>query len=388
MRQLKIAICGIRGIPACYGGFETFAEELSSRLVKRGHKVRVYGRRHVIGCREPFYKGVELRLLFAPQHKYLETPLHTFLCLIDLCFRRVDAVLVCNAANSPFVWLPRLAGMPVAVNVDGIERMRKKWNVLGKWWYSFGEKCSIWFASKLIADAEVIRDYYQRRYQCSSSVIPYGCIAAATDLIEAKLAALDFTGADADVAVCKDLGLTPGQYILYVSRLEPENNAHIVIEAYNSLPADMKSKPLVIVGDAPYAQDYIARIKQAAGPGVVFAGFRFGQRYAELQQFAYLYVQATEVGGTHPALVESMGFANCVLANDTPENREVLGECGIYYQKNNASSLRSQFMHLAQNPDLICSYRRLAYQRAQSTYDWESITTLYERLFFDLLKEK
>ncbi len=389
MRKLRLAICGIRGIPACYGGFETFAEELSSRLVARGHDVVVYGRRHVISNsfhaqRDTEYRGVDIRLLWAPQRKYLETPVHTLLCLLDLLCNPVDVVLVCNAANSPFIWLLRLFGIPVAVNVDGIERLRKKWNVLGRWWYYLGERCSVWFASRVIADAQVIRDYYFKRYRCDACVIPYGFNAGEQAIIASKLASTSFAEQAAGVPTCQELGLTPGRYLLYVSRLEPENNAHVVIEAYNSLPQHLKTMPLLIVGDAPYAKEYIAMLKRKAGKGVVFAGFRFGPRYAELQLYSYLYVQATEVGGTHPALVEAMGFANCVVANDTPENREVLGDSGLFYEKNNSTSLRLIFEQLLGEESLICNYRQRAFKRATDRYNWEIITDLYERLFCDV----
>ena len=114
---MKIAICGTRGIPACYGGFETFAEQLATRLVERGHDVVVYGRKHVIDWDQPFYKGVKIRLLGAPRHKYLETPVHALASYVELLRNKVDVVLSCNAANSPFLWVLNLGGMPVAVNL-------------------------------------------------------------------------------------------------------------------------------------------------------------------------------------------------------------------------------------------------------------------------------
>src|ERR1700722_18614842 len=120
---MRIALLGTRGIPANYGGFETFAEELSARLVQRGHRVTVY-------CREkypePFYRDVKLIYLPSIRHKYLDTLAHTFVSTLHLLFNRVDAALYCNAANALFTILPRALGMPVALNVDGIERKRKK----------------------------------------------------------------------------------------------------------------------------------------------------------------------------------------------------------------------------------------------------------------------
>lgn len=123
MRRLSIAILGTRGIPAAYGGFETFAEELSTRLAARGHEVCVFGRRRFFSnaSAEP-YLGVERILAPTVMHKYLETPIHALTSFVYLLFaRRFDAVLLCNAANSPFAWILRLRGIPLAINVDGIE---------------------------------------------------------------------------------------------------------------------------------------------------------------------------------------------------------------------------------------------------------------------------
>ena len=114
---MRIAILGTRGIPACYGGFETFAEELSTRLAARGHEVAVYTRqRHT----EPCYRGVQLRYLPTIRHKYFDTLAHTFLSTVHLLFHRADVALYCNGANAIFTFAPRLFGMPVALNVDGI----------------------------------------------------------------------------------------------------------------------------------------------------------------------------------------------------------------------------------------------------------------------------
>lgn len=385
---MKIAICGIRGIPACYGGFETFAEELGKRLVERGHEVTVYGRRHVIKHDSSSYLGMRLVLLPACQHKYLETPLHTLLCLLHIIFlARVDVLLVCNAANSPFLWLTRLGLIPTAVNVDGIERKRAKWNALGRLWYRFGEICSVIFARTLVSDAQVIREYYLDAYKADSEVIPYGYVESLRTGEKVKFDQFRFTS-PTETALFAELGVEPFKYFLYVSRLEPENNAHVVLEAYRLLRANLKSPyPLVIVGDAPYAAAYKERLHSLAGPGVVFAGYRFGDAYQSLQLGAFCYIQATEVGGTHPALVESMGFGNCVLANSTPENKEVLGESGLFYAKNDSGSLASLMLKVHRDSFLVKEKQYKARQRAEEQYSWESVTDSYEKLFGFLAKK-
>src|SRR5688572_3344121 len=137
---MRIAILGTRGVPASYGGFETFAEQLSTRLVARGHEVTVYCRSHYVSPRQLEYRGVRLKVLPTIQHKYLDTVVHTFLSALHAAAGGYyDAALVCNAANAPFTSILRLTGTPVAINVDGLEHKRKKWNWLGRSYYLLAE---------------------------------------------------------------------------------------------------------------------------------------------------------------------------------------------------------------------------------------------------------
>ena len=173
--------------------------------------------------------------------------------------------------------------------------------------------------------------------------------------------------------------MRPRDYFLYVSRLEPENNAHIAIQAYEKV---MTEKSLLIVGDAPYAQTYIRQLKATRDPRIRFTGAIYGLGYRELQSHAYAYIQATEVGGTHPALIEAMGAGNCVLAKDTPENREVVGDCGLFFES--ADSLSSQLQATLRDSAMVERLRAKAQARAKEHYSWDAVTDAYEKLFRDL----
>jgi len=364
---MKVAILGIRGIPANYGGFETFAQELATRLVQRDHEVTVYCRPHYVPSTLRSFEGVRLVHLPTVRHKYLDTVIHTLLSAAHATVRpRYDALLVCNAANAIFCGWPRLAGTKVALNVDGIERLRKKWNAAGRGWYLVSERMATWFPNAIVTDAEVIRTYYRERYGAESTFIPYGCRVGRT----AGRATLD------------RFGLAPDGYILYVSRLEPENNALAVVQGFEQTQLNQK---LVVVGDAPYAREYIAALKSAAGHRVLFTGGVYGDGYRELQCHALAYVHATEVGGTHPALVEAMGFGNCVVSHDVPENREVLGNAGLFFDARRPDTLAGLLSELAARPDLVDMYRDRAEARARDTYSWDRVTDQYEGLLVDLV---
>ena len=155
-RRRRLAILGTRGIPANYGGFETLAEELAVRLAGRGHDVTVYGRRHYIPAGMTTYRGVRLVVLPTVRHKYLDTVVHTGVSTLHALLRRYDAVLYCNAANAVFTLWPRLFGTRVALNVDGIERKRQKWNRLGRLWYAMSERLAVRFPGAIVTDARVI----------------------------------------------------------------------------------------------------------------------------------------------------------------------------------------------------------------------------------------
>jgi len=358
---VRIAILGTRGIPARYGGFETFAEELASRLVLRGHRVVVYCRER---CQEPAYKGAALVYLPTIRHKYLDTLAHTFVSTLHLLLHRTDVALYCNAANAIFTILPRAVGVPVALNVDGIERRRKKWNRFARAWYRVSEYLSTVFPNAFVTDAEAIRRYYSERYGKDSLFIPYG---ADVQRVETRTAP-------------GELGLEQNHYFLYVSRMEPENRPLEVRLAFEQVATTMK---LALIGDAPYAHEYIRRVRDTQDPRIVIPGAIYGLGYKELGSWCFAYIHATEVGGTHPALIEAMGRGCLVIYLDTIENREVCGDAGLPYRDQNGLVDRIRETLAMPEAEREC-YRNRAVERVRERYDWEAVTTQYENLLMGL----
>jgi glycosyltransferase involved in cell wall biosynthesis len=365
LKPLRIALLGTRGIPANYGGFETFAEEISVRLVQRGHRVTVY-------CRgngpDRQYRGVDLRHLPTIRHKYFDTIAHTGLSTLDLAVNRHDVILFCNAANAVFTLWPRFIGMPTALNVDGVERHRKKWNYAAKAWYLASEWMATWCCSSVITDAQKIREYYLERYGRDSTFIPYGAE----------------TGKVSGTEALEALGLEPGRYVLYVSRMEPENNALMVRQAFERVHTDFK---LAIVGDAPYAAEYIRQVKDTKDPRILIPGSIYGDAYRQLQSNCAVYIQATEVGGTHPALIESMGRGCMVLYYDTVENVEVAADAGIVFT--DTDDLVQKLQNAVDAPiDERSQWGQKAMSRVEKFYSWNAVTDQYESLLQDLVSAR
>lgn len=354
---MRIAILGTRGIPAHYGGFETFAEELSTRLALVGNSVAVYCRERPA---ESPWRGVELRYLPTIRHKYFDTLAHTLLSTLHLMFHRADVALYCNAANAIFTPLARLAGIRVVLNVDGVERKRKKWNRLAKGWYLVSERLATVLPTAVVTDAQAIANYYRERYGKATEFIPYGAEVGKVETSDALRA----------------LNLEPGRYFLYVSRMEPENHALEVRQAFEEVHTEMK---LALIGDAPYAADYIRQVRATSDPRVVMPGAIYGRGYHELGSHCFAYIHATTVGGTHPALIEAMGRGALVLYRDTEENAEVAGGAGIPFGEHDLAQTIERALEMSEEERSVL--RRRAAEHVRERYSWDAITAQYEGLF-------
>ena len=367
-RRLKIALIGSRGIPAGYGGYETLIEELAPRLAARGFEVTVYCRSHNTGRTLRSWKGAELVVLPTIRGKHLDTPVHTFLSCFHALRRGFDAALVVNSANALFLPLLGLGGIPAALHVDGIEKRRAKWGVLGKSVYALSERLACVLPDVLVTDAEVIRQHYLDRYGTESVPIAYG--------VEPR--------PPSEEGVLARLGLLSRRYVLYVSRFEPENTPHRVAAAYRAVGGDL---PLVMVGGAPYAGAFIESFTRGADPRILFPGPIYGEGYRELLSHALAYVHATEVGGTHPALVEAMGYGNCLVVNRTPENVEAAGGVARYFVAGQPQTLAEELDRVRLYPERARARGRAAARRARILFSWERVANQYAAIFRQMGKE-
>jgi glycosyltransferase involved in cell wall biosynthesis len=300
-----------------------------------------------------------LRYLPTIRHKYFDTIAHTAASTLHLAFHRQDAVLYCNAANAIFTWLPRVLGMPVALNVDGLERHRKKWNRAAKAWYQISERLATWMPNSVVTDAQAIADYYRDHYHRESEMIPYGAE----------------TGTVPTMAVLDQLGLERRKYFLFVSRMEPENNGLAVREAFETRDTPLK---LALIGDAPYAAEYIRRVRDTRDARVVLPGAIYGQGYRELGSHCFAYVHATEVGGTHPALIEAMGRGALTLYLENAENAEVAGGAGLPFTLATLAQVMQRAIDMSEAERE--SWRQRAIERVKSRYSWDTVTDQYESL--------
>lgn len=362
---MRIAMIGTRGVPARYGGFETAIEEIGQRLAAAGHEVVVYCR----GAEEETatYKGMDLVHLPAARRKSLETLSHTALSMAHLTRhgrkqRRPDAAIVFNAANAPFVPALRARRIPVAVHVDGLEWRRAKWAGAGRRYYRAVEALSVRWADALIADAQGIADYYTEEFGATTELLVYGAPIQHEPSAERL----------------EELGLQRHKYHLVVARFEPENHVVEIVEGY---AASRASLPLVVVGSAPYADEYTSRIEAAAGGdsritmlGGVWDQDQLDQLYAN----ALTYLHGHSVGGTNPSLLRAMGAGAGVLAFDVNFNREVLGPDGLFFT--GVADVARLLEQAEAEPRTITDRGTRLRARAEESYRWDDVARGYEAL--------
>ncbi|WP_210509048.1 DUF1972 domain-containing protein [Naasia sp. SYSU D00057] len=361
-QRLRIAMVGTRGVPAAYGGFETAIEEIGSRLAARGHEVTVYCRPKD-KVRPAEHLGMKLVHLPALKKKTLETLSHSALSALHLLTHRThDMAFVFNAANSPFVPIIRLKGVPTAVHVDGLEWKRGKWGKWGRRYYRMAEEFAVRTGDALIADAQGIADYYAAEFGVPTELLTYGS-SQLTGLGTDKLA---------------KHGLKPGEFHVVVARFEPENHVDVIVDGYTRSSAKY---PLVVVGSAPYAAEYTDRIARtaAADPRVKMLGGVWDQdELNQLYAHARTYLHGHSVGGTNPSLLRAMGAGTAVIAYDVVFNREVTGGSGLYFA--DAAELTPLLEH-AESADFDADEVGGALQRrAEAMYDWDKVALGYEEL--------
>jgi len=344
---------GTRGVPALYGGFETAVEEIGSRLAQRGYEVTVY-------CRNPGqkiteYKGMTLVNLPAIHHRMAETLSHTSLSAVHAIVKdRPDAVLLMNAGNAPFLGPLRLAKIPTAIHLDGLESRREKWRGLGARYYQWAEKSAVNRGAYIISDAQAIAAHVQNQYGRDSEVIAYG--AEVINPPSDRLA---------------ELNLSAGEYHLIVARLEPENH---VLESVVGYTQSKESKPLIVVGSAPYSDGYIDAVKSAADTRTRFLGGIYDQELLnQLYAHAATYTHGHSVGGTNPSLLRAMGAGAQILAFDCDFNREVSDNLALYWRNSqDCTKLLNNFTPTEMGPRLQ--------KRVAQVYQWDMITNQYEAL--------
>ncbi|MBN1396975.1 MAG: DUF1972 domain-containing protein [Bacteroidetes bacterium] len=364
---MNIAIIGSRGYPCIFGGYETLVSELAPRLAERGNSVTVYCHRNVFKSRPEIVNGVYLKYFPSIPTKNLSQITNSFLATLHVIFTSADIVFYVNSANGPFGLLTKIFRKKTAINVDGLEWMRPKWEGFGAKYFYFASKTATKLMDVVVTDSEKMDEVYRKEFDTRTITIAYGANyspGGVSEMIEKN-------------------GLAPNSYYLVVGRLVPDNNASIIIQEflYSS-----SSRKLVIVGDVPYKDDYADSLKQIRDPRIIFTGYINNDNLLdELYTNAFAYIHGHAFGGTNPSLLKALASGCCILAFDNVFNREVLQdeEYGLYFTRE-LQSLARLIDFIESNPATTELYRNKARDRIEGNYTWDKVIDYYEVLFKSL----
>ncbi|MGC9319695.1 MAG: glycosyltransferase family 4 protein [Armatimonadota bacterium] len=366
---MKIAMLGVKAIP-CPGGICTYTEQIGSRLVARGHEVVVYCRRQYLPDDETSpispHRGVRRRLSPGLRGKYFDAVTHTLSSALDALVRDFDVVHVHGSAPAVVAPLLRLRrGRPVVVTIHSLDWTGAKWGSLATAAMRAAARVPIAFAHEMTVVSRQLRDFYQRTFGRETTYIPSG--VEIPELLPAN-------------EIHERWGLEPGEYLLFVGRLTPEKGLEYLLSAYNAIDTDKK---LVIVGGTNFRDPYVERLRQQAGPNVVFTGYQHGSVLAELFSNAYLYVQPSTLEALSMAVLEALSYGRCVLASDIPGNLEALGDgqCGRTFMSADADDLRRVLAELLACPYVVADQFGVARRYVAREYDWEKTTDGFEAVY-------
>lgn len=361
MKKTRLAIIGVRGIPARYGGFETFAEELSTRLVDHGIDVTVFCDKSIdqtIGR----YKGVALEYVSSPLKGVVGRSMYEITCILRAS-RRFDVIYILGYGSSYFAFLPRLFGTRVWINPDGLEWKRGKWKLPVKLGLLILEAGSLLTPDVLIFDSESIRKSVIKRYTKvpKNYVIGYGA-----HLVE-----------NSSVSHIEEYPVIPNDYYLVVSRLEPENHVFEILKGFSK---SSTSSSLVVVGDISSKTNYIQKLLSVRDDRIIFVGSVYDKtKLSALRFFSKAYFHGHSVGGTNPSLLESLGCGNIVIAHRNDFNIEVAQDAAFYFSmSSDIPKILSMIESLS--PEELDIKKDFAYRRIREKYNWNMITSQYLRL--------
>ncbi len=351
---MKIAIIGSRGYPYVYSGYETLVKELSERLVKKGHYVRVYCHASLFKNKPDFVNGIELIYTPSIETKFLSQLINSFFSFIHVCFSSNDVVFVVNAANGPFGLMTKIFRKKTCINVDGMEWLRPKWKGLGSMYYKFSAKLATIFFDQIITDSREMNKIYKKLFLKESIIIAYG-----STMIK-----------EVNNNFHKKFSLNKNEYYLIVGRLIPDNNSKLIVDGF--LKSNSKKK-LIIVGDVPYDDSYSDNIKKLASDRIIFSGYVNSQEnLSDLYKNCFAYIHGHEYGGTNPTLINALDLNCNIIALDTVFNNEMLENKQSYLFKKKSKSIATVIDKFEKKSSKEnCNYK------LPQIYNWEFITKKY-----------
>lgn len=353
----KVAIIGTVGVPANYGGFETLVENIIGENASEGIEYTVFCSSKSYKEQKAEYKGAKLKYIGLKANGAQSTP-YDILSMTKTT-NKYDVALVLGVSGCIFLPIFRLwFRNKLIVNIDGLEHRRDKWGRFAKWFLRKSEAMAVKYADVIVADNKGIQDYVTETYHKDSALIAYG-----GDHVERQVTD------EVQDRVLKEYGIEKDDYAISVCRIEPENNCHVILEAFSKT-----NKKLIYIGNwerSDYGKALKEKYSKFPNINIHNPEYDLDTLYA-LRSHAAMYIHGHSAGGTNPSLVEAMFFGKPILAFDCIYNRATTGHKAYYFKDSDelASLIgKKELDGVAMN------------EMAEKEYTWKRIASQYEALY-------
>ena len=362
--KLIIAMLGHKRIPSREGGIEIVVEELSTRMVKLGHRVTCFNRKghHVSGSefdgsQLSEYKGVKLKPVWTLDKKGLAAMTSSLSAAIKAALGKYDVIHFHAEGPCAMLWIPKLFGKRCIATIHGIDWQRAKWGGFASKYIKFGEKVAAKYADEIIVLSKGVQNYFMDTYNRKTVFIPNGVIKPI--IREPQL-------------IKEKFGLDKDSYFLFLGRLVPEKGISYLIEAFKQINTDKK---LVIAGGSSDTDEFLQVLKKIAKDDerIIFTGFVQGQLLEELYSNAYVYVLPSDLEGMPLSLLEAMSYGNCCVVSDIAECAEVVEDKAVVFPKSNIVQLKEKLQDLCEHPEKVQSYKNSASDFICQKYNWDDV---------------
>lgn len=362
--KLNVAMLGHKRVPSREGGIEIVVEELSTRMVEKGHDVTCYNRKgHHVSGKEfdghilKEYKGVKLKPVLTIDRKGLAAMTSSAVAAMKSAFGKYDVVHFHAEGPCAMLWLPKLFGKRCIATIHGLDHQRAKWGKFASTYIMFGEKCAVKYADEIIVLSKSVQEYFKSAYGRETKFIPNG--VSRPEIRNADL-------------IRKELGLEKDSYILFLGRIVPEKGLSYLVEAFRQVETDKK---LVIAGGSSDTEVFMNELRALAkgDDRIVFTGFVQGQMLDELYSNAYVYTLPSDLEGMPLSLLEAMSYGNCCLVSDIPECVEVVGDKAVVFRKSEVADLREKLQKLCDDRGFVQEYKEAAADFVCGKYNWDDV---------------
>jgi glycosyltransferase involved in cell wall biosynthesis len=365
-RPLRIAMIGLRGVPATYGGVERAVEELAAHLAVRGHDITVYARAAYSEPGRTTHRGVRIKRLPQINTKHLEAASHTVLSLLHaLGSRRFDVIHLHATGPGAMSAVPRLARVPVVVTIQGLDWRREKWGPGARAVLRLASRLAVVSPNRAIVVSRELERYYREELDAATSYIPNGVDSQPPPPAETMME------------------LQADSYVLFLGRLVPEKHVHTLIRAYRQVPG---SAPLVIAGPGSHSPAYVEELTRLAEQDdrVRMLGPRYGDEKAWLLHNAAAFVQPSSIEGLPIALLEALAAGCYPVVSSIPENLEPVTveghQLGASFRVGDEAALAQVLRAVLESTDRRATGERLS-AHVRREYDWSMIAARTEAVY-------